>query len=97
MPLTAWSTPNLQDKAAGLHSSFTYQLRRVGREADVAVLQAGSEFAGRRPTTGRLPQLATAAVPLAAPQREVQQLGVLRAHGKVVKSYLGGPDGIPSR
>ena len=36
-------------------------------------------------------------MPLAAPQREVQQLGVLRAHGKVVKSYLGGPDGIPSR
>ena len=96
MPLTAWSTPNLQDKAAGLHSSFTYQLRRVGREADVAVLQAGSEFAGRRPTTGRLPQLQPLLC-LAAPQREVQQLGVLRAHGKVVKSYLGGPDGIPSR
>ena len=49
--------PNLQDKAAGPHSSFTYQLRRVGREADVAIPQAGSEFAGRRPTTGRLTQL----------------------------------------
>ena len=49
--------PNLQDKAAGPHSSFTYQLRRVGGEADVAVLQADSEFAGRRPMTGRLTQL----------------------------------------
>ena len=49
--------PNLQDKAAGPHSSFTYQLRRVGGEADVAVLQADSEYAGRRPMTGRLTQL----------------------------------------
>ena len=36
-------------------------------------------------------------VVLAAPQREVQQLGVLRARAKVVKSCQGGPDGVPSR
>ena len=35
--------------------------------------------------------------PAAAPQREVQQLGVLHARAKVVKSYQGGPDGVPSR
>ena len=60
-------------------------------------LQAGARIFGSSLDDWPTNSTSTAAAPLAAPQREVQQLGVLHARAKVVKSYQGGPDGVPSR